>query len=356
MNSVCGSIFSCCKDPEESDASVLNPSYLFKKAVATVAFFTDGPTSWAAVGQTINEHVLPFFAELADGADQLKKISEPFSTAFKVVDLGEHVNDLHYFLNGDAYKDLIHFRVASIAYHVLQIPIHWINTSVFLTALDLAAVIGEARIFAWAKQAGAFLQSLPVLKSIPHIAEVGNKLSQVQVFKWIPALTAYAPLAEGAGVAVTGLQLADALQRYWVSKQKASKLEDEYLDYLVHKHKFTKGQIDSLATTHKVSSIAKLSFADMNQVDPLHPKIRINNQVGLGRLKVKLLNQQNKKFRATVDGVAAAAQAVFQVALLAGLTQASIIFALAACAVTALGASLYFRATLKKPDLAEQLL
>jgi hypothetical protein len=356
MNCVSNSFFSCFRDPDDSDSSCCSPAYIFKKAVATVSFFTDVPTAWAAVGQLINEHVLPFFGELADSAHHVEKISSPVATAFKIVDLGEHMNDLHYFINGDAYKDLSHFRIASLAAHILQVPIHWINTSIFLKAIDLAGTIGELRVFSWAAKAGEFLQNVSWLKSVPHIAEAGQWLSEVQIFKWIPALAAYGKIAEGAALAVNVLQFADALHGYLVAKQKIVKAEKKYVDRLIQKHKFTREHIDSLISTHKVSNIAKLSFAELNQIDPLHPKIKSSNQLELGRLKVKLLHQQNKEFRAKVDAVAAVAQAVLQGVLIIGCAHAAVLFGLGAFALIALGASLYYKATLTKPDLADQLL
>jgi hypothetical protein len=344
------------KDADSNPVNLCYPSYIIKKGIAIMAYFTDGPTAWATVVQPIIDYIMPFFAKLANGAGEVNLLTKSFSTTFQVIGIGEHVNDLHYFLNGAAYKDCKKTRIGSLFAHILSVPIHWISTSVFLKAVNLAETIGQIRIFSWAAKAGTALQSLPLLSSIPKIAEAGQWLSQVQVFKWIPAIAAYSTIADGALCGVSALYFADGLHRFFHSKHKIEKGEDKYKACLTKDYKFTKEQIDSLLIEKKIDNAASLSFSKLNEVDRSQPKITQANQIKLGRLRVKLLNQQNKQFQAKVDVIAAVAQFVLQVALVIGLASMIGLLILGAFALLAGGASLYYKATLKKPDLDSVLL
>ncbi len=348
------------KNSEGSQVNLCYPSYVIKKGIAIAAYFTNGPADWASVAQQINDYVTPFFAKLAQCSHEFSLFAKPFSMAFQVIGIGELVNDMHYFINGDAYKDCkkFRYRIGSLFARILSVPTHWISASVFLNSINLAETIGNIRIFSWAAKAGAALQTLPGLSAIPKIVEAGQWLSEARIFKWIPALAAYGGIADGILCGVNALFFADGLLRYFHSKKRVEHYESDYRERLVktiNKQDFTSERIDRLLSEKKVKNVALLNFAEFNAIYRSN-SINSSNQVELGRLRVKLLHQQNKQFQAKVDTVAAVAQLVLQVALVVGLASLGGLCVLGAFALLAVGTSLYYKYTLKKPDLDSVLL
>ncbi len=339
------SSLSCyLQNPDDNFERLFLPVYAIKKGIAIASSFCSAATDWATLGQQINDYVLPIIAKIGNVFDEFSLVAKEFSRTFQVIGLGEHFGDMNYFMNGDAYKDLTHWRIPSFISHIISVPAHWISTTVFLKAVNLAQTIGEVRVFAWAAQAGTALQKLPVLGSIPKLAEAGLWLSEVQIFRWVPLLATLGAVAEGLLCGVTGFLFADALQRFFYSQKKINVAEQNYRN-LLEKHKITDLTLKSLLVENKLSDVAHLTFRQLGQgITPL-------NQVDLGRLKIKLVHQHNKNFQAKVDMVATVAQFALQVALILGLTCLGAIFVLGTAALITGGISLYYKATLKKPDL-----